>query len=82
MISIQVKFPKAADELRVAEIMQSWPIENIRQLIEEMEATLESPAPAPASPCGGVDRAGDRSHLARQGTGRPRQIVLGRESAV
>jgi hypothetical protein len=44
-MAIPVEFTKTADELLVAEILASWSIEDVRQLIEEIEAELRRPPP-------------------------------------
>ena len=45
-MSIPIKLTKTADEFLVAEILASWSIEDVRQLIEEFEAELTSPPSA------------------------------------
>jgi hypothetical protein len=45
-MSIPAEFVEVADELAramVADILESWTIEEVRQLIEEMEAKLRKP---------------------------------------
>jgi hypothetical protein len=45
-MAIPVEFTKATDEMLVADILASWSIEDVRQLIEEYEAELRRrPAP-------------------------------------
>jgi len=55
--SIPAKFTKVTDEMRVADILASWSIEEIRQLIEEFEAELRRPAPPRGALRSRVDRA-------------------------
>src|SRR5664279_4250943 len=65
-IGRSVEFTKVTDEVRVADILASWSIEEMRQLIEEIEAELRS---RPARPSGALrSRRSNASHQPRRRT--------------
>jgi hypothetical protein len=63
-MSIPIKFIETADELLLADILESWSIEDVAILVEEMEPKLSN---LPASPCGVLrSRRAIASHQALQ----------------
>jgi len=68
-MAIPVEFTKATDEMLVADILASWSIEDVRQLIEEYEAEHVAAQRRLVVPS---DRARANSRRQRRRTGAPR----------